>query len=295
MRHAVLGVGGVGGLIAAALARNGEDVTLLLRPETLDAYPEKLRLESAFGNFSVQVTRAVRLENRIDVLWIAVKAPQLDAALQRVPASSGIGAVVPLLNGVDHIRHLRKLFGHDVVVPATIAVESERVGPGHIVHRSPFARLSVAALGQGRLTGVLAKLSEFGFECKFVANEQTLLWSKLAFLAPLALVSTASDLTTGGMAASSRWRKMLSGCVRESCAVARAAGATVVAEDILSSIEKLPGDMRSSMQKDVAAGRTPELDAIAGPIIRGAEAHGLSVATTRELVELVQRAVIHRV
>ncbi len=295
MRHAILGVGGVGGLMAAALARNGEDVTLVLRPETLDAYPDKLHLESSFGNFSVGVSRAVRLEQRVDFLWIAVKAPQLDIALQRVPAINGIGAVLPLLNGVDHVRHLRKLYGHDVVVPATIAVESERVGPGHIVHRSPFARLSVATMGERRLGGVMAKLAEFGFECKFVANEQTLLWSKLAFLAPLALVSTASGLATGGMAASARWRKMLTGCVRESCSVARASGAVVTPEEVLAGIEKLPGDMRSSMQKDVADGKTPELDAIAGPIIRGAEAHGLSVATTRELVELVQRAVIHRV
>src|SRR5437764_9057315 len=36
MRHAVLGAGGIGGLLAAALARTGPEVTLLLRPETLD-------------------------------------------------------------------------------------------------------------------------------------------------------------------------------------------------------------------------------------------------------------------
>ena len=32
---------------------------------------------------------------------------------------------------------------------------------------------------------------------------------------------------------------------------------------------KMPANMRSSMQKDVEQGNAPELDAIAGPILRG--------------------------
>ena len=35
------------------------------------------------------------------------------------------------------------------------------------------------------------------------------------------------------------------------------------------------------MQKDVAAGLPPELDAIAGPILRGGGEHGIEVLATR--------------
>ena len=56
--------------------------------------------------------------------------------------------VVPLLNGVDHIEVLRQRFGADRVVPATIAVEAERVAPGQFVQRSPFVRLNLAASGE---------------------------------------------------------------------------------------------------------------------------------------------------
>jgi 2-dehydropantoate 2-reductase len=45
--------------------------------------------------------------------------------------------------------------------------------------------------------------------------------------------------------------------------------------------------MRSSMQKDVDAGRAPELDAIAGPILRGATTHNIAVPDTEELADLV--------
>ena len=41
MRHAILGAGGVGGLIGAALAKSGESVTLVVRPESLKDYPAR--------------------------------------------------------------------------------------------------------------------------------------------------------------------------------------------------------------------------------------------------------------
>jgi len=43
------------------------------------------------------------------------------------------------------------------------------------------------------------------------------------------------------------------------------------------------------MQKDVAAGRAPELDAIAGPILRSAEAHGFHANATQRLVAEIKR------
>jgi len=44
MKHAILGAGAVGGLVGAVLAHEGEDVTLLVRPENQSGYPEKLKM-----------------------------------------------------------------------------------------------------------------------------------------------------------------------------------------------------------------------------------------------------------
>ena len=61
MRHAILGAGGVGGLVGGALARAGDDVVLLLRPETLERHPGRLRVESVvLGDFEVDVATARR-------------------------------------------------------------------------------------------------------------------------------------------------------------------------------------------------------------------------------------------
>ena len=72
VRHAILGAGGVGGLVGGALARAGRDVVLLLRVETLARHPARLRVESvALGEFEVDVATASLLDRDVDVLWVA--------------------------------------------------------------------------------------------------------------------------------------------------------------------------------------------------------------------------------
>jgi len=288
MKHAILGAGGVGGLIGACLAHSGDSVTMVVRAESLAKYPEQLQLESAFGNFTVPVALASTVPPA-DVLWITVKATQLDSALASFINAEAVGAIVPLLNGIDHLALLRARYGAGRVIAATIAVETERVAPGHIVHRSPFARLNVSSAGRNQLAAPVAELQKMGFECHFIDDESTLMWSKIVFLAPFALTTTAADRTTGAVIADPEWKQQLESCVREACAVAVAEGAKVDADAIIASMLKMPPNMRSSMQKDVERGNAPELDAIAGPILRGGARHGIAVPTTKKLVAAVER------
>jgi len=290
MRHAILGAGGVGGLIAAFLAKSGDQVTLVVRNETLGSYPKELQIESPFGSFSVPVQFSSTVPEA-DAVWITVKATQLTAALTSFPARTAVRAIVPLLNGVDHVALLQQGYGAERVVPATIAVESERVSPGHIVHRSPFARLNVSSRGQDKLSDTLTALEKFGFTCRFVDHEPTLLWSKLVFLAPLALVSTVTGRNTGEMVADPISWQQIQGSVREACSVARAETAEVDADAVIAMIRTIPGHMRSSMQKDVAQHRPPELEAIANPILQGAARHALEVPVVRQLVAEIKRKV----
>jgi 2-dehydropantoate 2-reductase len=289
MRHAILGAGGVGGLIGVALAKSGESVTLVLRPEALKDYPAELSLESPLGSFSVPVDRAASVAAPYDVLWITVKATQLETALRGVIVDpSQLGAVVSLLNGIDHVALLRARFGHDRVVPASIGVEAERVAPGKIIHRGMAIRLSLSSIGEDRLASTLEEFRKFGFACQFVADEMKILWTKLSVLAPFALTTTATGLTIGEVNRDPAWRKRLEAVACEVAAVGTASGTPLDAATIIPFFDKTPQGGRSSMQKDVAAGNPPELDAIAGPILRRAEEHGIEVPVTRELVAMIR-------
>lgn len=288
MKHSILGAGGIGGLMGACLGHARNEVTLVVRQDSLATYPRKLQLDSPFGNFNVDVAVAAEVP-AVDVLWLTVKATQLDEALASIKDAKSFRAIVPLLNGVDHVPFFRSKYGAERVIPATIAVESERVAPGHIVHRSPFARLNVLAARKTLLGSSIDQLAQIGFTCQFIDDEATLMWGKLVFLAPFALATTAADKPLGEILGNPSLRDEAMGCVREACAVGAAEGAKVDAEKVLAGVAGMPARMRSSMQKDVEAGKAPELDAIAGPILRGARRHGIPVPFTEKLVAAVER------
>lgn len=284
MRHAVLGGGGIGGLLAGAFARSGADVVLLLRPETLARYPGRLTVESAvLGNFEVEVPAVPLLDRPVDVVWVATKATQLEAALALAPADRvGAAVVIPLLNGVDHVRLLRARYRH--VAAGAVRVESERISPTLIRQSSPFLRFELAGAPTAQ-----DELRRAGLECHGRDEELSLLWDKLAFLAPVALATSALDAPLG----TAREDPRLSGCREEALAVARAEGAHVDGDAVRKLHEGAPASMRSSMQKDLEAGREPELDAIAGPILRGGRQHGLPTESTQQLADQVRARLRH--
>jgi 2-dehydropantoate 2-reductase len=102
-------------------------------------------------------------------------------------------------------------------------------------------------------------------------------------------------MNVGEILADAAWKQKLSFALAEACAVANASGAQVDALQIQAVFDGAPPAMRSSMQKDVVAGRQLELDAIGGPIVRGGERYGIEVSTTGKLMAAIQaKTVAHR-
>jgi len=280
MRHAVLGAGGIGGLVGGALARAGHDVVLVVRDQL---HPAALTIESqVLGDFEVPVPTTTRLDRPVDVLWVTTKATQLDSALAAAPAAMVLGTVVPLLNGYDHVARLREVYPS--VTPGTIRVEAERVAPGRIRQLGPFVVVQLA----GHLAAEIgAELAATGITCTITDDETTMLWSKLAMLAAMALTTTARGAPIGVVREEPVWRERVLGVAGEAGAVAIALGATVDVEQVRNLLLGVPPGMRSSMQKDREAGRPIELDGIAGPIIRGGRAHGIATPHTDELAAML--------
>jgi 2-dehydropantoate 2-reductase len=137
---------------------------------------------------------------------------------------------------------------------------------------------------------MVVRLTNLGFTCQLILNEQTLLWSKLCFLAPFALVTSASGKDKGEVYADPAWREKLDSAVVEACAVAKADGAEVNLAKLHETFDGLPPAIRSSMAKDLVAGRQLEIDAIGGPIVRGGKRYGIAVPTTSELIAAIDAA-----
>jgi 2-dehydropantoate 2-reductase len=284
---AVVGPGGVGGLIGAVLARAGNRVVYVATPSTaaaLDA--DGLHLRSAqFGEIDGPATAVTRLDAPVDACVFATKATALHAALPGVPAAAlGDGLVLPLLNGVEHMTVLRHRYPAEQVVAGAIRVESTRVAAGRIEHTSPFSWIDLASATAppSRVAALADRLRAAGFEVRVRDDETTLLWDKLAFLAPLALLTTHAGTAVGEVR--DRRRADLDAVVDEVTAVATACGAPVDVAGIRAMFDRLPPATKSSMLRDVEAGRPTELDAIGGAVLRAARAAGVDTPVTGRLV-----------
>src|SRR4051812_35097261 len=98
---AILGPGGVGGFLAAALDRAGEAVTVVAREPPAEAIVrDGIRVRSVrLGDFESRPVAVSELDGPVDALLVATKATGLEAALARV-AGLEPQIVLPLLNGL---------------------------------------------------------------------------------------------------------------------------------------------------------------------------------------------------
>jgi 2-dehydropantoate 2-reductase len=130
--------------------------------------------------------------------------------------------------------------------------------------------------------GLVAALRDTPIEVVAGGTEAEVLWKKLRFLAPLALLTSA--WSTGIGDALTRDPALTSGLLAEIAATATAEGVPTTGEDLHGILGGFPAPMRSSLQADVEAGREGELDAIGGAVRRRAAAHGVSTPVLDDVI-----------
>ena len=288
-RVAVLGPGGVGGFIAAALARAGQDVVVVAREETaLALRRDGMTVDSRrVGEFHVALDAGPSLDTPVDALIVATKARDLDLALGRVTTDPPV--VLPLLNGLDHLAVLRERFGSRAVA-GSIRIEAYRTGPSHVVQSSEFLRIDMASADPAMrpLVEELATLLEGAdVPARVMDSEAQAVWGKLVRLNALALMTSAYDLPLGPIRTTPELRDELMACVREAASVAAAEGACAEVAETMGELDDAHASLRTSMQRDIAAGAEPELAAIAGSVLRAAARHGLECPVIARLAERV--------
>ena len=293
-RVTILGPGGVGGFLAAALARAGRDVLVVAHESTAELIErDGIEVQSTrLGEFTARPRAAAALREPAEVLIVAVKATTLGTALERIEAEPEL--VVPLLNGLDHMQVMRERFGAGHVAAGTIRIEADRPEPGRIVQTSPFLQVDLASDEPGlrpRLEQLAETLEHAEVPAAIGPSEAQILWSKLVRLNALACTTSAADRPVGFIRSDPEWRRALVGCIDEGAAVARADDADVDPAKPLAELEDAHAELGSSMQRDIAAGREPELDAIPGAVLRAGRRHGIECPTIARLtLEIARRA-----
>src|SRR5207248_697566 len=111
MRFLIVGVGALGGYYGGMLQKGGADVTFLVRPgRTSQLAARGLTIKTVEDEFtaSIKTVQAGGVGGPYDLVFLACKGFDLDSAVDDfAPALARDGAVLPVLNGINHIAVLR--------------------------------------------------------------------------------------------------------------------------------------------------------------------------------------------
>lgn len=290
MRIAIFGTGGVGGYFGGRLAQAGENVTFIARGDHLRAIKTNgLRVDSTDGDFVIrpaQATDDVNDAGEVDLVILGVKAWQVPGAARAIkPLVGSNTTVLPLQNGVDAVGQLVHELGPDNVIGGLCRIVSYVVEPGHIRHAG-FAPSIIIGELDNRRTERIAKIEQVlnaaGLPTTVAADIQVALWTKFLFIASFSGVGAVADAPAGIIRSDPKWRAQILSAMEEIYALAHARGVKLPPDSIdkvMASVDALPEEATSSMQRDIAAGKPSELDSQNGAVVRMAREAGVDVPT----------------
>lgn len=285
---AILGPGAVGGSLAVHLSTAGVRTVCIARRDLVGVLALSGISLEVDGGEPLVARPEVReeLAEPVDILVIAVKAHQLDEALQQIyPAAVEDAVVVPLLNGLEHMDVLRERFGPRVAAGSISRFEAYRVGRIQIIQTTASALITIGSseVPLDVLDETAALLDRGAFDVLVGRNEKQVLWDKAARLAVLAAATSLSQLPVGALLDDRVWRSRLEEALAEACAIAAADGVTLLPSTQWAIIGEMNYDLTTSTARDLEAGRPSELDAIAGSVVRAGERLGVRCPVLSEL------------
>ena len=266
-RYGVVGPGAVGTTIAYELAQTGKEVQLLGRSDK--------RVEYDPGNnqsrTTLEVTDIKKVEAPFDVLFVAVKAHQLDAVMHDLEQLIDDNSIVILAqNGYRDLNRLS--IKH--IYQAVVYISGQKDGNTVTHFRDEILHLQRDAFTQQ----LKRDLDRSGLHIELEDNIETPIWYKLLVNLGINSVTalghdTARVLKVNGM------RELVRNLINDGLQVAQAEGIhfeTTLIDDIMHIYDGYPDEMGTSMYYDIKDRKTIEVDYIQGYIYEKARVHNLN-------------------
>jgi 2-dehydropantoate 2-reductase len=278
MRILVIGAGAVGGYFGGRLLAAGRDVTFLVREARAAALKASgLVIRSVTGDVTLPhppTVTAASLDGLFDLILLSCKAYDLDEAMAAfAPAVGPATAILPVLNGLNHLDRLDASFGRLRVIGGQCLIAATLDPGGAILHLNDSHALSFGERGavlSERVRAIAAEMAGAGFDAR--ASEQTMqeMWEKWVMLAALAAATCLMRASVGDILAAPGGSRVLTGLLEECRAIAEANG-HAPRDNVLSRARAMlttPGStLTASMLRDVERHGRTEADHILGDLI----------------------------
>ena len=285
---AVVGLGSIGGVAAAALHEAGRhDVTACVRRPL-----PRLLFERPQGTVELHLRALTDPAEAQPVDWVllctkAHETPSAAPWLARLCRPQTRVAV--LQNGIDHVARVAPFVGGATVLPVIVYYNGERLAPDHVRFRSVRDHELVAPDDEaGR---AFARLMEgTPLHVLPAADFATLAWRKLLLNA----VANPITALTAQRQAVLRHPDVHALCLAlldEAVRVARADGAQLAddeAERSMATLMTFAPELGTSMYFDRLAGRPLEVEALTGAIVAAGQRYGIATPLNGMLLTLLR-------
>lgn len=290
MKFAVMGAGAVGCYFGALLARAGHDVTLIGRPQHVEAINQRgLRLETKTFDEHVPMratTEASGVQDADVVLFCVKSADTARTGRDMSAFMKSDATILCLQNGVDNAERLQSVITQ-VAVPSAVYVATEMAGPGHVRHHGR-GELIIGASPQS--AAIAAILTEANIPTTVSENVLGVLWAKLVANCAYNALSAVAQLPYGKLIAVDGTRDVIRSVIDECAAVAQAAGITLpdtIVDMTFSIARDMPGQYSSTAQ-DLARGKPTEIDYLNGYVVTKGAQLGIPTPVNRLLQTMVR-------
>ena len=299
LRIGIVGAGAMGSFFGGCLFEGGDaDVTLVdVNPAHIAAIREHgLRLVDDGGDRQLDVPIVIpeAVEGRFDVVLVFTKTLHTRSALAGIAGAIGPETYLfSLQNGLENKETLLEFAAPDRVLIGVTTYPADIKGPGHVEsHGKGVARFAGATSGEPPIADVL--ISTFalsGLHLIYDPNVEGAIWEKVAFNAALNSVCAITRSTVGQVGADEGARSLVFSIIGEVCKTAIASGIAVDIDHVESMVEHALSHHthhKPSMLQDLLAGRTTEIEAISGAVVRKAAAAGIETPVTSVVLKLVR-------
>ncbi len=300
---AIIGIGGIGGLLSGPLVRRyGPQVSLVAHGKRGAALREKgLTLHSdLYGEFTVRPACVAETPGELpvqDYILVCVKNGNLpEAAEQLAPIVGPDTTVMTVMNGVTAGTVLRAALGKGRVLESVIYTVASAGRDYSITQQGRFTQLYTGAeagdaAGRAAAEDLTAILSDAGVEARVSPDLQAAVWGKF-------VLNCAYNVMTA------RWRCLIGDVksdpakledsrllMEEARAVGVAKGVHLpedLIEKNMARILRSTDDSASSLSRDFDAGRPGELEVFSGDVVRMAAERGVPVPVTERYYEALK-------
>jgi len=284
----VVGLGGIGGLIA-----------ILLRCSEYKVFSNKkikekkisINLSSKYyGNLraSIKINKTL---NNVDVIFICSKFAYLEDSIKNINNKRAL--IVPFLNGLDHFDILKKKFLNNVYFSNIGKIVSKKIRERKILHSSknrPEVLISIE--NKNKIKIIIKILKKINFDVRVINSDTKVIWTKLIRLSAVSALTALYNCNLEKIRQSKIKMRKLENLIKESLHLAKLLyNFKKSFYSVMKEISKLPNNLTTSLQRDInnKINTKSEIETQIGAIYKLGIKNKIPLKTTSQIYKLLNK------